>query len=316
MRAIRSYLAPSEHLDAFDALAAALEDPRPHPTEAALGQLGAALMTELLDTVLETALEDFTAAICECVVGGLHAAAQRIEREADRARDRLARELREFDGSEVGDTDLQDAQRQADAADVAVRAVEQVRDAAAEAYAAATGETWSPWRGGVRASGSTAAQIDARAALRTAQARRAAAQDPGDAVVAFRASPRSETPEDATRIFDALNWALSEWPQMSLAVTGAAGGERIAKRWAAQKRVRLVLARPDFAAHGRAAPFRANDTLMALEPVCVLALSRSLAETSRDPKPFGPVLNLVEQAQHAGVRCIRIGRKAPAGGPG
>ncbi len=36
---------------AFDVQAAALEDPRPHPTEAALVQLGHALMNELLDLV-------------------------------------------------------------------------------------------------------------------------------------------------------------------------------------------------------------------------------------------------------------------------
>jgi hypothetical protein len=55
---------------------------------------------------------------------------------------------------------------------------------------------------------------------------------------------------------------------------------------------------------------------MALEPVCVLTLSRSLAETSRDPKPFGPVLNLIEQAQRVGVRCVRIAPKASMAGPG
>jgi hypothetical protein len=201
---------------------------------------------------------------------------------------------------------------------VAVRAVEQVRDAAAAAYANATGETWSPWRGSVRPSVVTAAQIEAKAALQAARRRRQSDEDPGDAIVVFRASPRSDAPEDAGRIFDALNWALTEWPTMSLGLTGAPGGERLAKRWAAQKRVRLVLARPEFGLHGRAAPFRANDALMALQPVCVLALARSLAGPERDAKPFGPVLSLLEQAQRAGVRCVRIAAKVPsaAGGVG
>lgn len=308
----RSFLAPSEQLDAFDALTTALDDPRTHPTQGALTQLGEALMGELLDTVLGTALEDFTTPVCEAFIGGLHAAAQRVEREADRARDRLAHDLRDFDGSEVADDDLQTARRLADAADVAQRAVEHIRDAAAEAYGVATGETWSPWRGSVRSNGVTAAQIDARSALNATRARRQADHDPGDMIVAFRASPRGDAPEDASRIFDALNWALEEFPGMSLALTGAAGGERIAKRWAVQKRVRLVLARPDFTAHGRAAPFRANDQLMALEPVCVLTLSHSLAADRLEPKPFGPVLSLIEQAQRAGVRCVRIAPKAQA----
>src|SRR5262249_38074475 len=146
----------------------------------------------------------------------------------------------------------------ADALDVAAEAMAFVRDAAAEAYGVATGEVWSPWRGSVRG-GVTAAQVDAQEAVRAIAERRRGAGGPGDSVRAFRASPRSDAPEDATRIFDALNWARSEYPGMSLALTGAKGGERIAKRWAQQKGVRLVLARPDFARFQRAAPFRAND---------------------------------------------------------
>ena len=300
-----------EAFTAFDSLAADLQDPRPHPTEAALTQLGLALMTELLDTVLDTALEDFAPTVCETLIGGLHAGIQRVERDADRARDALARLLRDFDGSEVADTDLQEAKRQADAADTAVRGLELVRDAAAAAYAGATGEVWSPWKGSVRASRTTAAQIDAQSAFRAVRVRRQAGSDPGDAVVAFRAAPRSDAPEDARRIFDALNWARSEWPDMTLALTGAPGGERLAKRWAQQKGVGLVLARPDFDRHGRAAPFRANDDLMALEPICVLVLSRSL-EDPAEGAAFGPALNLAQLAHERGVRCVRIAARSRA----
>ena len=97
---------------------------------------------------------------------------------------------------------------------------------------------------------------------------------------------------------------------MSLALTGAKGGERLAKRWAQQKRVRLVLAKPDFARHGRAAPFRANDQLMALRPVCVLVLPESLGPAALAEAPlFGPAMNLAEQARQRGVRCVRIAAK-------
>jgi hypothetical protein len=302
-------------LDAFDARTAALEDSRPHPTEPQLAQLGSALMTELLDVLLDTALEDHLTAVCETFIGGLHAGAQRLERDADRRRDALAEQLRDFDGSEVADGELQEAKRLADALDVAVRAVEIVRDAAAGAYATATGEVWSPWRGSTRPGQATAAQIDAEAALRTRAARRVADADPGDAVVAFRASPRGDAAEDARRIFDALNWAKAEWPDMSLALTGAKGGERLAKRWAQQKGVRLVLARPNFERHGRAAPFRANDQLLALQPVCVLVLPESLGPASAAAAaPFGPCLNLADQARARGVRCVRICARAAARG--
>jgi hypothetical protein len=307
MRPLPTFLNTAE-LDGFDARTAALQDPRPHPTEPQLAQLGRVLMDELLDTLLGTAMEDHLNIICETFIGGLHAGVGRLEREADRAREGLAERLREFDGSEVADVDLQEAKDGADALDVAVGAVEIVRDAAAAAYASATGEVWSPWRGNVRARpGSSAAQIDAQAALRAMEARRRDARDPGGAVVVLRASPRSDAPEDGRRIFDALNWAKAEWPDMTLALTGARGGERLAKRWAQQKGVRLVLARPDFARFGRAAPFRANDQLMALSPVCVLVLPESLGPAAAaGAPPFGPVLNLLDQARRQGVRCVRI----------
>ncbi|OHB26290.1 MAG: pyruvate carboxylase [Phenylobacterium sp. RIFCSPHIGHO2_01_FULL_69_31] len=293
-------------LDAFDARTAALQDPRPHPTEPQLVQLGRALMDELLDTLLGSALEDHVTTIAETFIGGLHAGVQRLEREADRRRERLAEQLHAFDGSEVADVDLQEATRQAAALEVAVAALEFVRDSAAGAYGAATGETWSPWRGRVRR-GVSAAQIDAESALRLAETRRREGADPGAHVVAFRASPRTDAPEDASRIFDALNWAQAQWPQMSLALTGAKGGERLAKRWAQQKGVRLVLARVDFERHGRAAPFRANDQLMALQPVCVLVMPETLgpAAAAHAP-PFGPAMNLADQACQRGVRCVRI----------
>jgi len=295
-------------LDAFDALTTALEDPRPHPTHEALQQLGAAVMGELLDTLLGTALEDFVVPICETFIGGLHAGAQRVEREADRARDTLGRLLRDFDGSEVADDELQQARRKADAADVAMRAVEAVREAAAEAYSQATGETWSPWRGSARAGSVTAAQLDALAALRAVKARRLAETDPGHHVVAFRAAPTATSPDDGQRIFDALNWAHEQWPDMSLALTGAPGGERLALSWARQKRVRLIHARPQFDRYGRAAPFRANEALMALEPVCVLVLARSLSNAELGGG-FGPALNLLELAHARGVRSLSIRRR-------
>ncbi|MNS36271.1 Type IV secretory system Conjugative DNA transfer [compost metagenome] len=50
---------------AFDGLAAALGDQRPQASEEALVQLGRALMTELLDVIADTALEDFQNDIVE-----------------------------------------------------------------------------------------------------------------------------------------------------------------------------------------------------------------------------------------------------------
>jgi hypothetical protein len=296
---------------AFDVQAAALEDPRPHPTEAALVQLGRALMGELLDLTADTALEEVQPVLAESLIGAFHSAAGRIEREADRARDRVRQLEADFDGTEMADDELQASTARCRAADVAQAAAELVRDAAAEAYTVATGEVWTAWRGSRRGGRLTAAQLEARQAIRAVQARRRADAEPGGAVVAFRAAPQADTAADAGRIFDALNWALDQWPDMALATTGAKGAEKLAIRWAQQKRVRLVLARADFDRHGKAAPFRANDELMALEPVCCLTLALSLDEArAQAGRAFGPALNLGQLARDAGVRHVPLRPKA------
>lgn len=292
---------------AFDVQAAALEDSRPHPTEAALVQLGQVLMTELLDLVGDGALEDVQAILAESLIGAFHSAAGRIEREADRARDRMRQLDRDFDGSELADGELQAATQAARSADVAQMAAELIRDAAAEAFTAITGEVWTAWRGSRRGTVLTAAQLEAKSALRAIQARRTTQADPGGPVVAFRATPGAVSEVDAHRIFDALNWARAEWPQMALATTGAKGGEQLAIKWARQKGVTLVLARADFDRHGKAAPFRANDELMGLEPVCCLTLALSLDPVrAAERRPFGPALNLAQQAEARGVRHVAI----------
>ncbi|HYD44749.1 MAG TPA: DUF2493 domain-containing protein [Phenylobacterium sp.] len=292
---------------AFDVLAARLEDARPHPTQEALTQLGQAIMAELLDVVGDTALEDVQEILAESLIGAFHSAAGRIEREADRARDRMRSLERDFDGSELADSELQDATPKARSADVAQTAAELIRDAASELYTTQTGEVWTAWRGSRRGAHLTAAQLEAKQALRGMETRRQAEQAPGGPVVAFRAAPTADTAADANRIFDALNWAKAQWPGMVLATTGAKGAEKLAIRWASQKGVTLVLARADFNRHGKAAPFRANDDLLALEPTCCLTLSQSLdSRRASGGRPFGPALNLGQQAEAQGLRHVRI----------
>ena len=264
-------------------------------------------MTELLDVVGDTALEDVQTILAESLIGAFHSAAGRIEREADRARDRMRGLERDFDGSEMADTELQEATQAARAADVAQAACELVRDAAAEVYTIQTGEVWTPWRGSRRGTHLTAAQLEAKQALRAIERRRSADADPRGPIVAFRGAPFADSQADATRIFDALNWAREQWPDMALATTGARGAERLAIRWAQQKGVTLVLARADFDRHRKAAPFRANDELMALEPSCCLILAQSLdSQRAAGSRPFGPALNLAQQAQARGVHHVPI----------
>lgn len=305
-------------MSALEAQALSLDDPRPHPPEDALAQLGHAVMTEVLDLVADTALEDFQSTLAESLIGAFHSAAQRIERDADRARDGLRELLRDLGGgraeafgiSEADDNDLQQATRRAHAADVAMLAVETIRDAAAQTYKVATGEVWTPWKGNIRAAGASAAMVQARDAIRSAKARRDQVLPAGAQVVAFRASPKANSPLDIGRVFDALNWARATWPRMVLATTGAQGPERHAIKWAKDRGVTLVLARPDFERFGRSAVFRCNDEMLELDLVCALTLDHSLEAAGEDAGVFGPARNLGQKAQAGGVRTVSIQRRS------
>jgi hypothetical protein len=292
---------PSDLLRLTDA------DTRELPEPAALEQLGCALMTETLDVLADTALEDFQTTIAEGLIGAFQSAMLRLERDWDRAADEVKRLGRDFDGSEIADVELQEAITRARALEAAVQSVELIRDRASDTYSAATGEVWTPWRGSVRRTSSTAAQIEAREALRVRRARHQGLADPGATVVALRAAPSADTAIDGSRLFDALNWAHAAWPGMMLATTGLAGPEKLALSWARQKRVDVVLAKPDFNRHRSAAPFRANDDLLALDPVLVLTLAQSLDERRASERtPFGPALNAGQKAEVAGIRHIAI----------
>ncbi len=299
------------HLSPYEALCAAAHDDRPHPAEDQLEQLGLALMTETLDVVADTALEDYVSAIAEGLVGAFHSISLRIQRDWDRAADDIKRLNRDFDGSEIADVELQEATRRAHAAEAALRAVEMVRDQASETYTPHTGEVWTPWRGSTRRTTATAAHIDARDALRAKRAVAHALVHPGDQVVAFRGSPEANTEIDANRICDALNWARSQWPDMKLATTKCAGAESLALSWAKSHHVDHIGVKFEKARHGTAAPFRANDELIALEPVLVLTLEQSLdARRAADTRAFGPAGDAGTKAERAGIRHQKVLRRA------
>jgi hypothetical protein len=291
-------------------LSASLEEGGSLPTEDALVQLGRALMTELVDVISDTALEDFQTILGEALIGAFHSAAGRIERDADRARDTMRSLDRDFDGSEAADVELQEATAKARAGDAATQACELIRDAASETWTVATGEVWTAWRGSRRGTHLTAAQLEAKQAIRAIRNRKYGDADPGGPVVAFRGAPTADSAEDAGRIFDALNWAKQEWPDMALATTGAKGSEKLAIKWAQQKGVKLILARADFDTHGKAAPFRANDELIALEPEVCLTLVHSVDRAREDQRPFGPALNLGQKAMENGMRHVSIKARA------
>jgi hypothetical protein len=302
-------LTTSLSLSRYDAACADACHELPHPPQAQVEALGYSIATEMLDVLLGTALEEHVQVLMEGLIGGVHSAILRLQRQADRSADDMRRLQRDFDGSEIKDVELQDATVAFNRAEAAVMIAEVLRDAASETYTQATGEVWTPWRGSARNQATTFAMTEARDALRARDRRDQAMADPGAQVVVFRGARQACTQIDAMRIYDALNWAHAQFPDMRLATTGNLGAEQIALKWARDKRISPILSKANFERFKSAAPFRANDELLALDPVLVLTLDVSLDPAVKQDGVFGPSEKIAIAARAKGIRVVPVTRR-------
>ena len=218
-------------------------------------------------------------------------------RRLDRSVDRLSPELRDLqsaqDGTEVKSRELElvtdRAQNLGDRRD----AFEQMRDAVAEQYRAETGDVWRPRHGSnVSQTGKlTSASIDARDFMRARKDRETRAHLPEGTLVAITGGKEVR---DANAVFAQLDRTKAKYEDIVLVHGGGPGVERIAAQWAERNGVHQVVCKPDWNAHGRAAPFRRNDELLNLLPKGVIAFPGS-----------GITDNLVDKAVKLGIPVMR-----------
>ena len=218
-------------------------------------------------------------------------------RRLDRSVDKLSPELRDLqtsqDGSEVKSRELElvtdRAQNLGDRRD----AFEVLRDNAADAYRAETGDTWRPRRGSnVSQTGHlTSAAIDARDFLRARKDRETRAHLPQGTLVAIAGGKDVTNP---AAVIDRLDKARAKYDDLILVHGGGPGVERIAASWADSNGVHQVVCKPDWNAHGKAAPFRRNDELLNLLPKGLIAFPGS-----------GITENLVDKARALGIPVVR-----------
>ena len=218
-------------------------------------------------------------------------------RRLDRSVDRLAPEIRDLqraqDGTEINARELELTTHRAQNFGDRRDAFEKKRDAAAEQYRAETGDVWRPRRGShVSQTGKlTSAAIDARDFLRARKDREMKAHLPQGTLVAI-AGGKDIT--DPGAVFARLDKAREKYSDMVLVHGGGPGVERIAAQWAERNGVHQVVCKPDWNAHGRAAPFRRNDELLNLLPKGVIAFPGS-----------GITDNLIDKAVALGIPVQR-----------
>ena len=218
-------------------------------------------------------------------------------RRLDRATDRLLPEMRDLeraqDGTEVKARELElitdRARNFGDRRD----AFETMRDLAADAYRAETGDVWRPRRGSHTSQTGklTSAAIDARDFQRARKDRELRAHLPQGTLVAIAGGKHVA---DAGAVIARLDRAKEKYDDMVLVHGGGPGVERIAAQWAERNGVHQVVCKPDWNAHGRAAPFRRNDELLNLLPKGVIAFPGS-----------GITDNLVDKAVALGIPVQR-----------
>ena len=245
-------------------------------------------------TVDGTQMADEREALLWGFVNMLHAQVTRLDRTVDRIVPEMRDLERAQDGTEVKAHELETltdrAQNLGDRRD----AFEKLRDIAADAYRVHTGDVWRP-RHGSHASQTgqlTSAAIDGRDFRRARQDRETRAHLPDGTLVAITGG---KTVTDVDEVWSTLDRARAKYGDMVLLHGGGPGYEKIAASWADARGVDQVVCRPDWSAHGKAAPFRRNDELLNLLPVGVIAFPGS-----------GITGNLIDKARQLGIPVMIV----------
>ncbi len=244
-------------------------DPRPLPegnvVAGAVADIFDALVVSLTDTRLEPDLED----LLWSTVNVFHRATDRIARELDDNEQAQRRGQREQDGTEVKSVELERLIAEGQTLIERRDAFELMRDQACEHFERYTGSAWRPRNGSlVNHRAMTAAMIDSRDFL--AAKRRAETEvmlPPGPKIALTGGLDFN----DHHLIWDRLDKVRAKHPDMVLLHGGSPrGAELIAAKWATTRNVPQIAFKPDWAKHAKAAPFKRNDTMLAVLPIGVL----------------------------------------------
>ena len=212
----------------------------------ATGALGEAIRI-MVDgiTVQGTQMADEREALLWSIVNCFHAQIGRL----DRAVDRIVPEMKDLetaqDGTEVKAWELQlltdRARNLGDRRD----AFETLRDTAADAYRAETGDVWRP-RNGSHTSKTgtlTSAAIDARDYRRARKERETSSHLPDGTLVAVAGGKEVADP---AAVWSVLDRTHAKHGNMVLVHGGAPGIETVAAKWAEARSVDQVIVRPDW----------------------------------------------------------------------
>jgi len=231
----------------------------------AIADIFDALISTLEDTRLEPDLDD----LLWSTVNTFQRAVDRVNRELDTNEQAQKRSQKEQDGSEVKSVELERLIAEGKTLVERQTAFELMRDEAAEHYERQVGKIWLPRTGSrVNHRNLTATMIDSRDFV---MAKKRAEQEvllpPGPKIVVTGGLDF----DNHMLIWAKLDQVHEKHPDMVL-VHGKApkGVPKIASLWAKNRKVPQIGFAPDWAKHGRAAPFKRNDEMLEIMPKGVL----------------------------------------------
>jgi hypothetical protein len=270
-------------------------DPRPLPEANVIAGAVADIFDALIATLRDTRLEPDLENLLWSTVNLFHRAADRVQRELDDNEDAQKRSQKEQDGSEIRSVELERLIAEGLTLIERRNSMELFRDLAADQFERATGSSWRPRTGSlVNRRTLTAAMIDSREFL--AAKRRAETEPllPAGPKIAFTGGVEYN---DHQTIWDRLDKVRAKHPDMVLLHGGSPkGAERIAARWADHRSVPQIVFKPDWARHGRAAPFKRNDQVLNVLPIGVIVFPGS-----------GISANLADKAKKLGIPVWKSG---------
>ena len=270
------------------------EDVRPMPAQEdmqnAIGDMLDILEELTTDTVME---EDFVSIISGFTTS-LHYVLGRLERKQDDTQSELRRLMREFDGSEVRDHQMQQQTNLMKQNDERVEGLEALRDMVADFLITRYQQPWQPPRGSLISGKNLkhASIVEAKEFIKARETLKNEALTPKGTRVAFAGGKEYQ---DYDAIWKALDSTLNRHPDMVLVHGGAPGSEEIASKWAINRKVSQIVCKPDWAAHQKAAPFKRNDDILKLDIIGLIAAPGT-----------GITDNLVDKVRENGIMVYKL----------
>lgn len=281
-----------------------VSETRDIPTEDAIETTFTAIANELADLGAGNALEPVIAELLARFTGALYGTAENYSRRHGELQSKIVELIQCQDGSEVKSVELEEARTEAERLDELIDAVNNGQEIMAQGYAALTGERWKPARGSIysKRKNANAAVIEGREYLANREKAEALRAVPEGTKVAVVGTANYTDHEQAFEKLDAMH---EKAPDMVLITGGQKTGiDKIAAIWAGNRNVPVLVVRPDFKRHGKAAAFkRVDHVLDTFKPAAVFAFQKQ-------GDPAGLALNMVQKSEEHGVFTRRFGQKA------